>query len=380
MPKLLKFFMVCLAILFIIPNLTFAAPGTVRILFFHSEGCDSCRTIKTRVLPVLQEKYGSKLEVKELEISSLPNFELLLKLQRQAGRRIDKTPPLIFIGQDILEGTSAIRERLDGLVEKYQAQGGSDFPDVKLSGVSKVGTSAEFRKISLAALIAGALMDGINPCAFTTLIFLISYLAFIGRKGRQLLSSGLLFSLGVFGAYFLAGLGIIETIKQLQTFRFIDNVLLWIVFGMAVLLGALNFYDYFALKNGRLDRVKLGLGDQLQQRIHGAIRTQKHAPGSLSSLVLGATVGVLELPCTGQLYFPIILMVREMSPVRAKALGYLLLYNFIFILPLLIVFAGAYFGLSSKIMTKLVRDHSAKVKLWTALFFFGLALLLVCSF
>jgi len=91
-------------------------------------------------------------------------------------------------------------------------------------------------------------------------------------------------------------------------------------------------------------------------------------------------VGVLELPCTGQLYFPIIVMVREISPARARAIGYLLLYNFIFILPLLVVFVGAYFGLSTGIMTKLVRDHLAKVKLWTALFFFGLALLLVCSF
>jgi len=211
-------------------------------------------------LPVLRQKYGPKLEIKELEISSLPNFELLLKLEGQAGRSIDKTPPLIFIGQDILEGALAIREDLDGLIGKYQARGGSDFPDMNLSSVSKVGSSNEFRKISLAALIAGALVDGLNPCAFTTLIFLISYLAFIGRKGRQLLISGLLFSLGVFIAYFLAGVGIIETLKQLQAFQFINNALHWIVFGMAVLLGSLNFYDYFALKSGRLDRVKLGLG------------------------------------------------------------------------------------------------------------------------
>ena len=88
-------------------------------------------------------------------------------------------------------------------------------------------------------------------------------------------------------------------------------------------------------------------------------------------------VGLLELPCTGQVYFPIIMMVREMSPARVKALAYLLLYNFIFILPLLAVFAGAYYGLSNKLLTKLVRDHLAKVKLATAFFFFGLALLLV---
>ena len=71
------------------------------------------------------------------------------------------------------------------------------------------------------------------------------------------------------------------------------------------------------------------------------------------------------------------MMVREMNPDRFKAMGYLLLYNLIFILPLIAVFISAYFGWSTVIMTKLIRDHLAKVKLLTALFFFGLALLLV---
>lgn len=284
-----------------------------------------------------------------------------------------------MIGQDILEGATAIRENLDDLIEKYQALGGTDFPDKVLPGVlrGEPSVAAEFREISLVALIAGALVDGINPCAFTTLIFLISYLAFIGRQGKQLLVPGLLFSLGVFVAYFLAGAGVFEALNQLRTFRLVDQVLRWPVILVAVVFGLLNLHDFLALKNGQKERLKLGLKDHLTQKIHAVIRTEKHAAGYLGGFFLGAVIGWLELPCTGQVYFPIILMVREMGPDRAKAIAYLLLYNFIFIIPLLAVFIGVYYGLSNQIMTKLVREHLAKVKLLTALFFFGLVLLLV---
>lgn len=357
----------------------FAAVKPVRLFFFYSEGCKSCREIKEEVIPALQQKHGRNLEIRSLEISSISNYKLLLNLERLAGRKIDKTPPLVFIGGDVLEGAGAIRERLDDLIGEYRRQGGVDYPGAGLeeNGDPEIDISGEFRKLSLIALIIGALADGINPCAFTTLVFLISYLSFIGRRGRQLLLSGFLFSLGVFIAYLLAGVGLVEIINQLAALRFISRALRWLVAVSAALFGFLNLSDFFALKKGRPERLKLGLGDHLTQKVHRVIRAEKQAAGYLSGLGVGAMVGLLELPCTGQVYFPIIMMVREMSPVRAKAFGYLLLYNFIFILPLLAVFTGAYYGLSDKLLTKLVRDHLAKVKLATGLFFFGLALLLI---
>lgn len=357
----------------------FAAVEPVRLFFFYSEGCKSCREIKGKVLPALQQKYGRNLEIRSLEISSISNFKLLLNLERLAGRKIDKTPPLVFIGRDILEGAEAIREQLDDLIGKYQRQGGVDYPivDLEENGEPETDISGEFRKLSLVALIIGALADGLNPCAFTTLVFLISYLSFIGRRGKQLLLSGFLFSMGVFIAYFLSGIGLMEIINQLAALRFIGQAMRWLVAIIAAFFGFFNLYDFLVLKSGRPERLKLGLGDQLTQKIHRIIRAEKQAAGYLSSLSMGVAVGLLELPCTGQVYFPIIMMVREMSPVRAEAIVYLLLYNFIFLLPLLAVFVGAYYGLSNQIMTKLVRDNLAKVKLVTALFFFGLALLLV---
>lgn len=239
---------------------------------------------------MLQEKYGRNLEIKDLEISSLPNFELLLKLERQAGQRIDKTPPLILIGQDILEGGTAIRESLDDLIEKYQELGGTDLPDKNLSDVARVKplVSEEFGKLSLAALIIGALVDGINPCAFTTLIFLISYLAFIGRNGKQVLIFGFLFSFGVFAAYFSAGAGVFEAINQLHAFQFVDKALRWLAFLMSLVFGLLNLHDSLALKNGKNERLKLGLGDHLKQKIHAVIRTEKQAVGYLRSFFLEA--------------------------------------------------------------------------------------------
>lgn len=138
MPKTIKSLWFVIVLYLIIYQVTLAVTGVVRLFFFYSESCDSCQEIKTAVLPMLQEKYDRNLDIKALEISSLPNFELLLKLERQADRSIAKTPPLILIGQDILEGGTAIRESLDDLIEKYQELGGTDLPDKNLSDVARV--------------------------------------------------------------------------------------------------------------------------------------------------------------------------------------------------------------------------------------------------
>ncbi|NLY76121.1 MAG: hypothetical protein GX075_12610 [Firmicutes bacterium] len=375
MKRLLTLFL--LFIMFSGASLASVAVGKARLFFFYSEDCKSCQLIKHEILPPLIQKYGQNLEIRYLEISSPPNFELLLKLERESGKRINKTPPLIMIGNDVLEGAAAIRERLDQTILKYYLQGGVDFPDASLSEIpgTNLNVKEEFHKLSLVALVLGALVDGINPCAFSTLVFLISYLSFIGRRGKQLILSGLLFSLGVFIAYFLAGIGLVEILNRLQMFALAGKIFRWLIIGVAILFGLLNLGDWMMLKKGRSDRVKLGLGINMKQKIHSLIRAEKPVLNYLSGCLLGGVVGLLELPCTGQVYLPIIFMIREVSAVRLRAIGYLLLYNFIFVMPLVMVFVGVYLGLTNEVVTGLVRRHLLKVKLLTAFFFFSLAMI-----
>ena len=58
-----------------------------------------------------------------------------------------------------------------------------------------------FKRWSLSAVLVAGFIDGINPCAFATIIFLVSYLTFAGKKSREILLYGTIFTSGVFIAY-----------------------------------------------------------------------------------------------------------------------------------------------------------------------------------
>ena len=94
------------------------------------------------------------------------------------------------------------------------------------------------------------------------------------------------------------------------------------------------------------------------------------------SFATGFFVALLEFPCTGQVYFPIVLVLRRIAPLRVQAVLYLLLYNLLFILPLLAVFGLAYWGLTSERLAAAVRRNLGWAKLLLAIVFFGLGTLL----
>jgi hypothetical protein len=64
---------------------------------------------------------------------------------------------------------------------------------------------------------------------------------------------------------------------------------------------------------------------------------------------------------------------------RGKALGYLLLYNLMFIIPLIVVFILAYYGTTSKQLSDFLQKHAAPVKLGMSIVFILLAGWLIFS-
>jgi len=108
-------------------------------------------------------------------------------------------------------------------------------------------------------VIGAGLLDGINPCAFATMIFLISYLSVRKRQGRELLATGGAFTLGVFLAYLGVGLGFL---KFLTSLAILDVVGKWIyaltlVLCLALAWGSLS--DFRKARAGRLEDMSLKL-------------------------------------------------------------------------------------------------------------------------
>lgn len=351
------------------------------LIYFYSNKCTECLYVRESVLPPLQKKYNSEIEFQLKEITDIENLKLLLELEKKIGYEIKKSPPLMFIGSDVLEGKNDILNRLNKILLKYSASEESIEMNSAVADITENRNDAVteyFLSLGITAVLTGGLIDGINPCAFTTLIFLLSYLTFVGKRGRLLLFAGTGYTLGVFISYFVIGIGLFEIFQRLTFLPFAGKIVSSIVGIFSFVLALLSMYDYIQIKRGNAEKITLQLSSSLKKKIHSTIRKNARSRSTvITSVLLGVFIGILEFPCTGQVYFPIVVVIHNISRFRSQGIFYLLLYNLMFILPLVIVFAAAYFGLSSKKLGMFLQKHLAATKLMTALFFIMITMLVI---
>ena len=229
-------------------------------------------------------------------------------------------------------------------------------------------------KLPVRTILAAGLIDGLNPCAFATIVLFISYLAISGRKGREILSVGTAFTLGVFLAYLLVGLGLW---RLLQSLDFLASLGRWVYLITALLclfLAIFSLLDYRKARRGELEEMTLSLPHSLRLRINRVIRQSRRARAYVwAAFITGLAVSIIELACTGQVYLPTIIFVMGVPELRVRAVLYLLLYNLMFILPLVVVFILAFRGTTSRQLTGFLQTRAATVKLAMSGLFSALA-------
>jgi len=124
----------------------------------------------------------------------------------------------------------------------------------------------------------------------------------------------------------------------------------------------------------------LNLPHGLRMRINPVIRRGRSSPAFVAgSFMTGVVVSFLELACTGQVYLPTIVFMVSRPEMHTRALAFLLLYNLLFTLPLVVVVILAYYGTGSKQLTRFLERRAATVKLGMALLFTALAVWLAVS-
>ncbi len=218
------------------------------------------------------------------------------------------------------------------------------------------------------------LIDGVNPCAFATLIFFVSYLTFVGRGRREILLVGIAFSLSIFVTYFLVGLGLLRVLQSISVIPLVGRLVYLTAIGLAVFLGVISFYDYILCRRGRSSDMLLKMPVFLKNQVRGIIRKEVRVNRYIvAAVATGFFVSILELACTGQVYLPTILFVSKAHKFRANAIGYLAIYNTMFIIPLFAVFSLVYLGTGSERLSILFQRHISWMKLATSLVFFVLA-------
>lgn len=350
-----------------------------RALFFYKAGCRDCD--RTREMLARHTPEFPHLTVEERNIDD-PREAVLneaLSARFRLKDTLHQVTPAVFTQAGALVREEITFPRLGDLLRKTSALP----PDSAWAQVAATETATaqgtiarRYEALSFGVVAMAGLLDGVNPCAFATIIFLLSYLQVARRTPREILAVGSAFILAVFLSYFLVGLGLAQVLAKIAALRVLGTLLNYVLAAFALVIAVLSFRDAQLAAAGQLGEMTLQLPGFLKERIRGVIRTGTRAPRFvIAAFVAGVVISLLELACTGQVYLPTILYMLRSG--RSSAVGHLLVYNVAFIAPLIVVFVLAWTGLKSDALARFQRERTAQVKLLTGILFLLLAAFLL---
>ena len=220
------------------------------------------------------------------------------------------------------------------LVAIFFLLAGSALPAQADENVCKTGLQS--LNLTPVAVVCGAAVDAINPCEFAILILLMASMLATQDNRKKALWTGLSFTAAIFIAYFLMGVGLLEFIRSYTLS--ISGYFYKIIGTLAIIIGLLNIKDYFSYGGG-------GFIMEVPQRWRPRMKSLvRGITNPLGGFLTGLVVSLFLLPCTSGPYV-IILGMLAAKTTFAKAFLYLILYNIIFVAPMLAIVFAMYFGL-----------------------------------
>ncbi|MBI2672576.1 hypothetical protein HYX16_06600 [Candidatus Woesearchaeota archaeon] len=221
-----------------------------------------------------------------------------------------------------------------------------------------------WNKSLLFLVLFNGLLAGIHPCTISVLLLFLAFLFTIRKTKAGIFKAGLLYITGIFLAYFGIGLGIFKAISISSSPHFAAKIS-----GILILiLGLANLISFFTGKKN----ISLGIPKLLKPSLINMIQ-KASLP---AAFFVGFLVGICSFGCTAGIYLSI------MSLLLVKAsymLGvfYLIIYNLMFILPLIVILM---FASSKRIvlkMEKLEMSEKRYIKLIAGLAMIASALILL---
>lgn len=315
--------------------------GKIQVDYYWGDGCSHCAEIEP-FIDAIEEKYKDEVVINRFEIWKDKNnafkFNQEMELYRvpQNGRG---TPSLI-INNKALVGSEEIGKRLEqeinfAIERKEQIEKNnkqelnnllSPMGTIDVNNPNKSGALLEKDSMRLKAIAMTAIVDSINPCAIMVLIILLSSLIVMQKEKSHIVLTSMAFIVAVYMTYFFIGLGLTNLIAGAN----VANVVTLIIGVVAVLIGLANLKDAFFYRKGDW---AIEIPEAWRNKLTKIIMS---ATSPLGAFVAGTMVTFIELPCTGGPYLFGLSLIAHSSTLleRVLLLGF---YNFIFILPLIII-------------------------------------------
>ncbi len=320
--------------------------GAICIHFFVQDDCTQCENL-AGFLKQKAEEYNVDFRV--YNVSEDEESRLLYgKLQELYGVSLSGFP-IAFVGDSYLMGDQSIRENIETVITRCQEQGcpcpveevkqtlrqmpkPSTFMPEEKEAISIPFFGGEIQVHSESSLfLLGAILglaDGVNPCMFSVLLFLLTYLLAIGSK-KKAVRVGLVFALGVFVIYFLFMVGMINLIALIGMINKIKVV----VAVLALIAGLIMIKDFFAYGKW----FSLEIPKSTKPLVERLIKK-----GTVPSAILLALLSsLIELPCTAGIPLVYTTLLAQKG---GAYIPYLAWYNLFFVAPLLVIIWGTAFA------------------------------------
>jgi hypothetical protein len=362
-----------------------SATERVVIEFFFEVGCDSCAEVRGTVLPELEQRYFGYFELRERDIGIQSNYLALVHYQEAANVKDNEPVCMVVDGRDYLPGVERIKKQLlpalDQALIRYQT-GVRPEPFSEASGAGLTDDSILQRRIerfTLLGVISVAAVDSINPCAISALVFFMSLLSTARIGVSRMWLSGMAYLVACYVTYLGIGFGLLKVLGFLTAFHALKGVIDWALIMALLGFAGISFRDALRYhRTGMASDVTLKLPAKIQFRIHQVIKSglQNHHL-ILGGLGIGVVVTVVESVCTGQVYVPALVMMLKSGHSVLRCTVYLLVYNAVFVMPLLIVLGLTCAGMKTPALVAWSRRNVVTSKILLGLLFMGMTALMV---
>ncbi len=344
-------------------------------IYFTETGCSHCDAFLYSQKQKLEQRYGVRIELENHDILSSEGYALCEKMLRQKDLKFTVFP-VLFIGNNVYRGSSAIETNIVSEIEYYTTHA-KYLPAIRHPNEFSAEDATRTRTFAIALLptLAAGLLDGINPCAFSTMLFFLSFMALRRTTRRSQILVGFSFIIAVFIAYILIGFGLLGALREFFSAQRFSRYVAGFVSLLAGIFAALNVRDAILARRNETSNSFLQLPTSLKRLNHSVIRHFNSVPlYILGAAFSGFLVSFIELACTGQIYLPTLVYMNQSSR-SSVSIALLFSYNIAFIAPLCGVFALYMSGTKHENIRAWYISHVALVRWLSALFFIAMGIL-----
>jgi cytochrome c biogenesis protein CcdA len=195
-------------------------------------------------------------------------------------------------------------------------------------------------ELTIATVLGLAAADAINPCELAILLMvLMAILTRFPRDRKKVLKIGLAFTATMFVMYFLYGLLLVNVFKTVAGMASIKFWMYKVLGVVGIIMGLSNIKDFFSYGS-------LGYATEVPKKWRPKMKEMISKITSVKgAIVIGIFCSLFLTPCT---MGPYIICTGILQPLTMiQVIPWLIIYNLIFVLPMIAITLLVYFGLTT---------------------------------